>query len=73
MPWQPVPPPAACPGKSNVERLCGQPEQKFGMRTGVEEAPDKAGRRSSATRLESPAPVKTCSRIVAIMSGSSSL
>ena len=31
--WQPIPPPAACPSSSMVDRLCGQPEQKFGART----------------------------------------
>ena len=29
MVWQPIPPPAIWPGRSRVERLCGQPEQKF--------------------------------------------
>ena len=32
MPWQPMPPPATWPSSSSVERLCGQPEQKFGAR-----------------------------------------
>ena len=30
--WQPIPPPTSVPGATLVEELCGQPEQKYGMR-----------------------------------------
>ena len=30
--WQPIPPPTSVPGATLVEELCGQPEQKYGVR-----------------------------------------
>ena len=32
MAWQPIPPPTSVPGATLVEELCGQPEQKYGVR-----------------------------------------
>ena len=32
MVWQPMPPPASEPSGTAVERLCGQPEQKYAVR-----------------------------------------
>ena len=32
MPWQPMPPPASEPSGTQVERLCGHPEQNPGVR-----------------------------------------
>ena len=33
MAWQPIPPPTSEPSGTAVERLCGQPEQKYGVRS----------------------------------------
>ncbi len=43
--WQPMPPPPSEPSGSTVERLCGQPEQKYGVRCGDGEREVRAGRR----------------------------
>ena len=32
MAWQPMPPPAIEPSGTTVERLCGQPQQKYAVR-----------------------------------------
>ena len=38
MPWQPIPPPATDPSGTTVDRLCGHPEQKYGVRGGTSSA-----------------------------------
>jgi hypothetical protein len=60
MPWQPIPPPATLPSGTSVEVLCGQPEQKLGMR--VSEVPPVTSRsfgfgRSPATASGAELPI----------------
>src|SRR2546426_59006 len=50
MPWQPIPAAAIEPSGTTVERLCGQPEQKYGWRTSVSGAGRSRSASSSATR-----------------------
>ena len=50
MPWQPMPALAMEPSGSTVERLCGQPEQKYGWRARVSGAGRWRRASSSATR-----------------------
>ena len=62
MPWQPMPPPATEPSGTTVERLCGHPEQKYGVRAGRSASTDDGdarARRPQARRVEvllQPAP-----------------
>jgi hypothetical protein len=56
--WQPMPPPPIEPSGSTVDRLCGQPLQKYGVRaTGVSDSSVRAGagRGRTATRPASTA------------------
>ena len=50
MPWQPMPAAAIEPSGTTVERLCGQPEQKYGGRASVSAAGRSRSASSSATR-----------------------
>ncbi len=57
MVWQPIPPPARDPSGTAVERLCGQPLQKYAARLAGSTSSDSAGgggflssSRSSSTR-----------------------
>ncbi len=50
MPWQPMPAAAIEPSGTTVERLCGQPEQKYGWRDSVSAAGRSRSASSRATR-----------------------
>ena len=48
MAWQPMPPPATDPSGTSVEVLCGQPEQKYGVRVAPGTSISRAAGGSSA-------------------------
>ena len=57
--WHPMPPPATWPSSNMVERLCGQPEQKFGKRI----APPTFGNPVGVMRANlAPASIRSPSR-----------
>ncbi len=49
MAWHPMPPPATAPSGTSVERLCGQPEQKYGVRPTASSGSGAGSRRGSAS------------------------
>ena len=51
MAWQPMPPPATAPSGTIVDRLCGQPEQKYGVRLTGSSASRVGSRRAGASAI----------------------
>ena len=69
MVWQPMPPPATWPSSSMVDRLCGQPEQKFGDLTAVGKCAGLMRASRAPASMRSP---NTRASATAIISGFSS-
>jgi hypothetical protein len=71
MKWQPMPARACEPSGTRVEVLCGQPEQKYGVRTGS--GPEGAGGDGvDGTRAATPGASRRAARIAVRREGRSS-